>query len=173
MKKSVLACLFAISGALASNALAQEVTLHKVSAEGVGEAIGTVDIEQTKYGLLFTPKPNGLTPGVHGFHVHANGSCEPGVSEGKTVAAGAAGGHLDPQKTGKHLGPYGEGHLGDLPAIYVDEKGNADYSVLAPRLKSLDEIKGKALMVHIGGDNHADHPQPLGGGGGRYACGVI
>ena len=173
MKKSVLAWLFAISGGLASNALAQEVTLHKVSAEGIGEAIGTVDIEQTKYGLLFTPKLSGLTPGVHGFHVHATGSCEPGVTEGKTVAAGAAGGHLDPQKTGKHLGPWGEGHLGDLPAIYVDEKGSAAWPVLAPRLKSPDEIMGKALMVHIGGDNHADHPQPLGGGGGRYACGVI
>lgn len=172
MKKSVLAWLFAISGGLASNALAQEVTLHKVSAEGIGEAIGTVDIEQTKYGLLFTPKLSGLTPGVHGFHVHATGSCEPGA-EGKTVAAGAAGGHLDPQKTGKHLGPWGEGHLGDLPAIYVDEKGSAAWPVLAPRLKSPDEIMGKALMVHIGGDNHADHPQPLGGGGGRYACGVI
>ncbi|WP_313680471.1 superoxide dismutase family protein, partial [Pantoea vagans] len=45
--------------------------------------------------------------------------------------------------------------------------------VLAPRLKSLKEIKGKALMVHAGGDNHADHPAPLGGGGARYACGVI
>lgn len=169
MKTSVLALLIAISG----GALAQEVTLHKVSAEGVGEAIGTVNIEQTAYGLQFTPKLQGLTPGVHGFHVHANGSCEPGVSDGKTVAAGAAGGHLDPQNSGKHLGPYGEGHLGDLPAIYVDDKGSATYPVLAPRLKSLDAVKGKALMVHIGGDNHADHPQPLGGGGGRYACGVI
>jgi Cu-Zn family superoxide dismutase len=28
-------------------------------------------------------------------------------------------------------------------------------------------------MVHVGGDNHADHPQPLGGGGVRFACGVI
>jgi Cu-Zn family superoxide dismutase len=28
-------------------------------------------------------------------------------------------------------------------------------------------------MVHAGGDNHSDHPQPLGGGGGRIACGVI
>ena len=173
MKKSVLAWLIVMSSGLAASALAEEVTLHKVSAEGIGEAIGTVDIQQTKYGLQFTPALSGLTPGVHGFHVHANGSCEPGVSEGKTVAAGAAGGHLDPQKTGKHLGPYGEGHLGDLPAIYVDDKGKASYPVLAPRLQSLDEIKGKALMVHIGGDNHADHPQPLGGGGGRYACGVI
>jgi len=173
MKKSLLAGLLLMSSAMAGGALAQQVTLHKVSAEGIGEAIGTVEIEQTTYGLQFTPALKGLTPGVHGFHVHANGSCEPGVSEGKTVAAGAAGGHLDQQKSGKHLGPYAEGHLGDLPALYVDEKGRADYPVLAPRLTSLDAIKGKALMVHIGGDNHADHPQPLGGGGGRYACGVI
>jgi len=28
-------------------------------------------------------------------------------------------------------------------------------------------------MVHAEGDNHADHPAPLGGGGARMACGVI
>lgn len=28
-------------------------------------------------------------------------------------------------------------------------------------------------MIHAGSDNHADHPQPLGGGGARVACGVI
>jgi Cu-Zn family superoxide dismutase len=28
-------------------------------------------------------------------------------------------------------------------------------------------------MVHAGGDNHADHPAPLGGGGMRILCGVI
>ncbi|MFO5591311.1 superoxide dismutase family protein, partial [Klebsiella pneumoniae] len=42
-----------------------------------------------------------------------------------------------------------------------------------PRLKTLAEVKGKALMVHVGGDNMADSPQPLGGGGERFACGVI
>ncbi|WP_246764106.1 superoxide dismutase family protein, partial [Cronobacter sakazakii] len=45
--------------------------------------------------------------------------------------------------------------------------------VTAPRIKKLDEVKGKALMVHVGGDNLSDHPKPLGGGGARYACGVI
>ena len=39
--------------------------------------------------------------------------------------------------------------------------------------RTLDEVKGKALMVHVGGDNMADNPQPLGGGGERFACGVI
>jgi len=45
--------------------------------------------------------------------------------------------------------------------------------VLAPRLKRLEELKGHALMVHAGGDNYADQPKPLGGGGARVACGVI
>ena len=35
------------------------------------------------------------------------------------------------------------------------------------------ELKGKALMIHEAGDNYADEPKPLGGGGGRIACGVI
>jgi Cu-Zn family superoxide dismutase len=28
-------------------------------------------------------------------------------------------------------------------------------------------------MVHAGGDNYADQPEPLGGGGPRVACGVV
>ncbi|WP_324128836.1 superoxide dismutase family protein, partial [Acinetobacter baumannii] len=28
-------------------------------------------------------------------------------------------------------------------------------------------------MIHAGGDNYSDSPQPLGGGGARIACGVI
>ena len=28
-------------------------------------------------------------------------------------------------------------------------------------------------MIHAGGDNYSDQPQPLGGGGARIACGVI
>ncbi|MBA4820000.1 superoxide dismutase family protein [Pantoea ananatis] len=157
----------------AAQAASEEVTIHEVSPQGIGKSVGTVKIEETQYGLQFTPMLAGLKPGIHGFHVHAKGSCEPGESEGKTVAAGAAGGHLNPDNTGKHLGPYGEGHLGDLPALYVDDQGKASYPVLAPRIKNLSEIKGKALMVHVGGDNHADHPKPLGGGGARFACGVI
>lgn len=73
----------------------------------------------------------------------------------------------------KHLGPYGEGHLCDLPALPVSASGAADYQVLAPRLKTLAQSKGRALMVHVGGDNHIDMPMPLGGGGARLACGVI
>ncbi|GLR09427.1 superoxide dismutase [Cu-Zn] SodC2 [Mixta theicola] len=156
-----------------AQAASEEVTLHRVTKEGIGASVGTVKIDETAYGLTFTPNLTQLPPGIHGFHVHANGSCEPATTEGKTVPAGAAGGHFDPQNSGKHLSPWGEGHLGDLPALYVSAEGTASNPVLAPRLKKISEISGKALMIHMGGDNHSDHPQPLGGGGARYACGVI
>jgi Cu-Zn family superoxide dismutase len=54
----------------------------------------------------------------------------------------------------------------------VDAEGSATQPVLAPRLK-LSDLPGRALMLHAGGDNHADHPAALGGGGARIACGVI
>ncbi|WP_343554491.1 superoxide dismutase [Cu-Zn] SodC [Pantoea sp.] len=172
MKTKLIAVLALVCVANAQ-AATQDVTLYEATAQGIGTEIGKVTLSETPYGVQFTPALTGLKPGIHGFHVHAKGSCETSLSEGKTVAAGAAGGHFDPQNSGKHLGPYGDGHLGDLPALFVTEDGKSDYPVVAPRIKSLDEIKGKALMVHVGGDNHADHPQPLGGGGARFACGVI
>ena len=45
--------------------------------------------------------------------------------------------------------------------------------VLAPKLKSLDEIRNHAMMIHVGGDNYHDRPVVLGGGGARMGCGVI
>lgn len=156
-----------------AHAASKEVEINLVSAEGAPQPIGMVKIEETQYGLLFTPQLKSLPPGIHGFHVHQNGSCASAMKDGKPSAAEAAGGHFDPAKTGKHLGPYGNGHLGDLPAIYVSADGTATYPVLAPRIKKLSEIDGHALMVHAGGDNHADMPAPLGGGGARMACGVI
>lgn len=148
------------------------VTISLVDANGVGKAIGAVRISESAHGLVFTPALAGLPPGVHGFHVHENPSCAPLPRDGTPVPALAAGGHLDPAKTGRHAEPWGDGHLGDLPGLVVLGDGQASYPVLAPRLK-LDDVKRRSLMIHVGGDNHADHPAPLGGGGARLACGVI
>lgn len=162
-----------IAGSVGAQAASKVVTLDLAGPEGAQQSIGEIKVEETSYGLLFTPQLKGLPAGVHGFHVHQNGSCAPAMKDGKMSPAEAAGGHMDPAKTGKHLGPYGEGHLGDLPAIYVNADGTATYPVLAPRLKTLSQVQGHALMIHAGGDNHADMPQPLGGGGARVACGVL
>ena len=133
-------------------------------------AVGNVVAVKTPYGIAFYPNLKGLTPGLHGFPVHANGDC--GATE-KGLAM-KAGGHWDPKEAKRHSFPWDDaGHAGDLPSLYVDADGNATYPVLAPKLKSLDEIRGHALMVHVGGDNFHDHPKALGGGGARLACGVI
>jgi Cu-Zn family superoxide dismutase len=139
---------------------------------GAGAPAGTVTITETSHGVVFTPALTGLPPGLHGFHVHEVGNCEAAKKDGKPVAGMAAGGHYDPAGSKHHGLPWGDGHLGDLPALYVDNAGAATNPVLAPRLK-LAELKGRALMVHAGGDNHSDHPAALGGGGARLACGVI
>ncbi|WP_082439375.1 MULTISPECIES: superoxide dismutase family protein [unclassified Massilia] len=144
-----------------------------VSAGGTGKMIGVVSISESPNGLVFTPKLTDLPAGPHGYHVHENGSCGVNEKDGQKVAAGAAGGHFDPHGTKQHLGPAGNGHLGDLPPLVVGADGRASVPVTAPHLKTLAEVKGKALMIHAGGDNYADKPAPLGGGGARIACGVI
>jgi superoxide dismutase, Cu-Zn family len=150
-----------------------EVTVNKVDAKGVGEAIGTILFRDTSdLGLLIVPRLEGLKPGAYGFHIHENPDCAPHSEEGKPVAAGAAGDHYDPDKTGRHAGPVGDGHLGDLPELLVGPDGHARMAVVAPRLQVPDLI-GRTVMIHEGGDNYSDQPKPLGGGGARVACGVI
>lgn len=169
-----IALLSALGMGLGGGAVAasQEVTLHMVDAEGTGATVGSVRLTETDYGLVFHPQLKGLPPGLHGFHVHEKPSCAPAEKDGQLQPALAAGGHLDPKASGKHGEPWGDGHLGDLPPLYVAADGSASQPVLAPRLK-LADVRQRALMLHAGGDNHADHPAPLGGGGARVACGVI
>ena len=172
MKKITLT-LLALTLSGGAFAASTTVEMNLVTDQSVGQSIGNITLTETDKGLQFTPNLKALPPGEHGFHVLANGSCQPAIKEGKATAAGAAGGHFDPQNTGKHEGPEGNGHLGDLPVLVVNNDGKATDPVVAPRIKKLSEIEGTALMVHIGGDNMSDHPKPLGGGGDRYACGVI
>ena len=158
----------------AALAATKTVTMNAIDANGVGAAVGTITFKDTKQGLLVEPKLTGLPAGAHGFHIHEKPQCGPGPGANNQPAAGmAAGGHYDPKGTKAHHGPEAkDGHLGDLPVLVVDKDGKADLPVLAPRLK-VGNLKGRAVMVHAGGDNYADQPAPLGGGGGRIACGVI
>jgi Cu-Zn family superoxide dismutase len=181
MKKSkyvaaVLAAAWSLHAFAAANNESLEVPIHAVNSTGVGASIGTVQITETKNGLVFTPTLSGLPAGTHGFHIHEYPSCQAGIDKTTKVpaAAMAAGGHWDPENTHKHLGPYAnQGHRGDLPMLRVNERGEATASVVAPHIKKINEIRGRSLIVHAGGDNFSDTPHPLGGGGPRLACGVI
>ncbi len=171
MRNTLIAAAWLLS-ATAASAAELTVPLHLAEKQGPGAALGQVRIVETPHGLAFYPALTGLPPGLHGFHIHEKPSCAPAEKDGAPVPALSAGGHLDPQGAKKHGEPWGDGHLGDLPPLYVAADGTATSPVLAPRLK-LADVRQRSVMVHAGGDNHSDHPMALGGGGARVACGVI
>jgi len=170
------ACIALTAGAgfaAVAQAESKTVSMNLITAEGGGAPVGTIALEDSGDGLVLKPNLKGLPPGDHGFHLHVNPSCGPGEENGEMKAGLAAGGHFDPHETHKHLGPTAaDGHQGDLPVLKVAEDGSVSGSLLAPRLK-LADMMGHALMIHAGGDNYADQPKPLGGGGARIACGVV
>jgi Cu-Zn family superoxide dismutase len=167
--------LAVLATAVAVPAMAADltVTMRKLTQEGTSESLGTIAIASADSGATFKLDLHGLPPGPHGFHVHENGNCGPILMNGTRIPGGAAGGHLDPGHTGAHLGPTGEGHLGDLPVLEVQANGTAKQTLTAPRIKDTDMLKGRALVIHLGGDNYSDSPSLLGGGAGRFACGVV
>jgi Cu-Zn family superoxide dismutase len=174
MRKMLFATVLVVGVLAALSVVAADlvVPMSLVSDQGIGKSIGTVIISEGPTGLVFTPNLTDLAPGVHGFHVHQNPDCAAAMKDGKVTPALAAGGHYDPANVGKHQGPLGKGHLGDLPALTVGADGKATAAVTAPHVKMAD-VKGRSLMIHAGGDNYSDQPAPLGGGGARVACGVI
>lgn len=148
------------------------VRIQKATESGPGRVLGEIRVYPSEHGLVFHPDLQELSPGLHGFHLHENPSCDVKVDGESLVPAGAAGSHYDPDGHQRHGHPWNSGHLGDIPALYVNEDGTATSPVLAPRLR-MDDLKGRSLVIHAGGDNYSDDPAPLGGGGPRVACGVI
>jgi Cu-Zn family superoxide dismutase len=111
----------------------------------------------------------GLTPGVHGIHLHAVGTCT--APDFKS-----AGGHLNPDMH-MHgmLNPKGP-HLGDLPNLTADASGKATTTIELPiTAATLDttlfDTDGTALVIHAGPDDYKT--DPAGNSGGRVACGVF
>lgn len=159
-------------GSLSAQAAEKVVTVRAISEAGVGKIIGILKLNDSPQGLVVTPDLAELPPGERGFHVHENPSCETLEKDGKKVAGLGAGGHYDPAHSGKHEGPIGAGHSGDLPALVVEADGTATKSIVAPRLRIID-VTDRAVIIHAGSDNYSDDPKPLGGGGARIACGII
>lgn len=107
----------------------------------------------------------GLTPGMHGMHIHAVGQCT-------LPDFASAGAHLNP--TAKQHGtqnPMGP-HQGDLPMLEADATGAGSRSFTAETsLASLFDADGASLVVHAGADDMKTDPS--GNSGGRVLCGVF
>ena len=127
------------------------------------EVRGVILFQQEGDVLRLTGKIVGLTPGLHGFHIHEFGDLRDPQGQ-------SAGDHFNP--TGhKHGGPTdAEHHAGDLGNIEADQNGEATVNVEAPWLK-LHYVVGRSLVVHEGQDDLKS--QPSGDAGGRAALGVI
>lgn len=147
-------------------------TASAVMHNETGHEIGVILFEDTPQGLQITLDLESMPPGEHGFHVHEHPDCAPMEKDGHMQMALAAGGHYDPDKTNKHLGPEGGGHKGDLPRITAADDGAVQAVVNVSGVSAAD-FRGRSLMIHAGGDNYSDTPLPLGGGGARIACGII
>ncbi|HVM02494.1 MAG TPA: superoxide dismutase family protein, partial [Acidimicrobiales bacterium] len=95
-----------------------------------------------------------LTPGWHGFHVHAVGDCTVGDPASPFAAAG---GHLG---SGAPLNQAHGGHDGDLPLLYAGADGVARATFRTDNLTmaQLLDADGSAVIVHAGPDNYAHVP---------------
>jgi Cu-Zn family superoxide dismutase len=108
-------------------------------------------------------KVGGLTPGLHGFHIHEFGdvSSKDGTS---------AGGHYNPDGH-MHGGPDSKDrHVGDFGNIKANEDGVAEVNLDAKGLQ-LHFVIGRSFVVHAKEDDLKT--QPSGDAGGRVAVGVI
>jgi len=150
-----------------------------VSAEtGRAAVMGTSEDSPSLFGeLQFEDTPEGLSidgrlaqvpPGLHGFHIHAFGSCD----EGGT----AAGGHYNPSGAahGDIIAHGVDGaHAGDLGNIEIQPDGTGELHLIVPEL-SLSSgpftVGGRAVILHELPD---DFGQPTGNAGGRIGCGTI
>ena len=173
MKKILLYSTLLLTGCNNYNPDAHS-DIYLTNASGIGQKIGEVSFTDIPSGLLVNVDLHNLPSGEHGFHIHENPDCGPSAdAQGKMQPALKAGGHYDPDKTGRHMGPnQHDGHKGDLPVLNVAPDGTVKTSFTIPNLK-VQEIKNRSIMIHAGGDNYSDTPIALGGGGARIACGVI
>lgn len=141
--------------------------------DAAGARIGRAVLTQGPTGLLIRIEAEGLTPGWHGVHIHATGQCEAPFT--------SAGGHINHTE-----GAAAHGLLnaagpddGDLPNVFADASGQVRAELFTSRARIAAEgpgqwlwdADGSAIVIHAGGDDHRS--QPIGGAGGRVACGVM
>ena len=140
--------------------------------DSMGKKIGIATlVENGKGGVQISLNAHGLTPGLHGMHVHSVGHCV-------TSTFVSAGAHFNPGGTQHGMeNPLGP-HAGDLPNLEVKPNGNAatnienEYVTLElGMVNSLLDANGSAIIIHQNPDDNITNP--TGNSGRRVACGVI
>lgn len=137
---------------------------------GDGDKVGTATLGEMPDGVQIKLKIEGLSPGLHGIHVHEFATCE-----GPDFKS--AGSHLNPEGNEHGLMHPKGAHLGDLPNIEADSAGLVDTELMiaGATLKdgknSILRGEGTSLVVHDSQDDGVS--QPAGNSGERVICGEI
>ena len=127
---------------------------------------GVVSFAKEKDGIRVVASIDGLSPGLHGFHLHEYGDCS-------SPDANSAGGHFNPMNM-PHGGPTSEKrHAGDFGNILADSSGHGKLTLVVPELsfEGANSIIGRGVVVHAQADDFTT--QPTGASGPRVACGVV
>ncbi len=168
MRRYLVAVLAMLGLGLPAIVYAQSARAQLKDAQA--NVVGTATLSEVPGGVRLTLRVNGLTPGEHGFHIHAVGKCEP-------PGFMSAGAHFNPY--GEHHGlanPAGP-HAGDFQNLKVgsDGTGSLDTTDSLVTLKegssSLFPPGGTSLIIHADPDD--EKTDPAGNSGARVACGVI
>jgi len=127
---------------------------------------GVVTFVQEKDGVHMVAAIDGLSSGLHGFHIHELGDCS-------SADGNSAGGHFNPMNM-QHGGPTAaQRHEGDLGNLQADASGKARLTAVDAKLsfEGANSIIGRGVVVHAQPDDFTT--QPTGASGPRVACGVI
>lgn len=143
-----------------------DVQLESIDASGVDGTVSFTLLGEGK--VRIDADITGLTPGMHGMHVHEWGDCS---GEGGM----AAGGHFNPDGVDHGAPETATHHAGDFGNIVADADGHVVYSgTFGTGTFSLGQDKysvlGRAIIIHEKADTYG---QPTGDAGGRLACGVV
>jgi Cu-Zn family superoxide dismutase len=140
-----------------------------------GQSIGWVRLVEDGAGIVHVNvHVSGLTPGLHGIHIHAVGACAP--------AFAAAGGHYNPLGHQHGLDNPSGAHAGDLPNLIVNAQGVAHLDATTDRVTissgpttlfdATPMAIGSAFIIHANEDDQLTDATN-GNSGARVACAVI
>jgi len=163
---AALSCLLIMAGCAWMGGKTTSATANLQPTKG-NKVSGTITFTQKGDKVLVAANVSGLTPGLHGFHVHEKGDCS-------AADAMSAGGHFNPAGRPHGSPDSAEHHGGDLGNLTADKSGNATLSIEVSGItldQSANSIVGKGVVVHANPDDLRS--QPAGNSGPRVACGVI
>ncbi|MBA2719164.1 MAG: superoxide dismutase family protein [Chloroflexi bacterium] len=171
----VLASALALAAAFAGPSVAGGATRASATiVDLAGNDVGWARFVEDMTGIVHVNvHARGLTPGLHGIHLHRVANC--------TAPFTAAGSHYNPGGALHGLLNAAGPHAGDLPNLVVNDDGVGHLDATTDRVTltnspttlfdlTVDQV-GSSLIIHAGVDDQVS--DPTGASGARIACGVI